>query len=289
MRIKLILAAVVAAVMCLAPAAALAHGQTTSKREYYLALGDSLARGDQPNSKGKTVNTDKGYTNDIYAVEKKKVKDLAYKDLGCPGETTKTMIKGGICKYSAGSQLKAAEQFLRQHKGHVAFVTIDIGANDVDNCVKKSGKINTACLAKGEAAIKKNVPKIAAALRKAAGAKTRIVGMNYYDPFLAEWFKGTSGQSEASLSQGLAKTVNKDISNGYTSNGVKEIANVASAFHTYEPFTKTETYHKEKVPVAVVEICKLTWMCAAKPKGPNIHANTNGYRVIAGVFEDKKL
>ena len=64
---------------------------------------------------------------------------------------------------------------------------------------------------------------------------------------------------------------------------------MAGAFHTYESLSKTETYHKQQVPVAVVEICKLTWMCAAPPVGPNIHANAAGYRLIAGAFEERKL
>jgi lysophospholipase L1-like esterase len=288
MRIKLILTAAVAALMCLAPASALAHGGSTTKPEYYVALGDSLSRGDQPTATGKTINTNDGYTNDIYAVESKKIKDLAYKDLGCPGETTTTMIKGGICKYAAGSQLKAAKQFLDAHKGHIAFVTIDIGANDVDNCITSMG-INTTCIAEGEASIEKNVPKIAATLRKATGAKVPIAGMNYYDPFLAAWFDGSSGQAEAGESQLLAKSVNKDIASGYTSNGVKEVADVADAFHTYESLSDTENYQGNPVPVAVVKICKLTWMCAPSPIGPNIHADAAGYRVIAGVFEEKKL
>ncbi len=30
------------------------------------------------------------------------------------------MMNGGICTYTAGSQLKQAVQFLQMHKGHVA-------------------------------------------------------------------------------------------------------------------------------------------------------------------------
>ncbi len=70
MRIKLIVTAAVAAVMCLAAAGALAQGQATAK-QYYLALGDSLARGAQPNPSGTTVPTNKGYANDLRAIEKR--------------------------------------------------------------------------------------------------------------------------------------------------------------------------------------------------------------------------
>ena len=35
------------------------------------------------------------------------------------------------CHYAAGSQLDAAVAFLQAHPGQVAFITIDIGANDL--------------------------------------------------------------------------------------------------------------------------------------------------------------
>ncbi len=286
MRSKLIAAALVAAAGLLPMSVATAAKPAKRKHDYYLALGDSLARGAQPNAKGNTVPTNQGYANDIYAHERSKVSGLTLKELGCLGETTTTMIKGGICKYAAGSQLKAAVKFLRAHRGNTAFVTIDIGANDVDNCVTSSG-FNLKCIAKGEAAIQKNVPKIAAALRKAAGNKIPIVGMTYYDPYLADWFSGTTGQQQAGASQALAKAVNGDLTKAYKSKGVK-VGFAAAAFHTYKPFTDTTTYHGQKVPVAVAEICKLTWMCAPSPEGPNIHANVEGYSKIATVFEKKK-
>src|SRR5437763_17080785 len=104
---------------CLAPvsiaASNLASKPAKKHREVYVALGDSLSRGAQPNTSGQTVLTHQGYADDIYAAEKKEVGDLTLEDLGCLGETTSTMIRGGICKYSGGSQLKAALAFLRMH------------------------------------------------------------------------------------------------------------------------------------------------------------------------------
>jgi hypothetical protein len=38
------------------------------------------------------------------------------------------------------------------------------------------------------------------------------------------------------------------------------------------------------MPVNVAVVCRLTWMCASPPRGPNEHANDAGYRVIAGAF-----
>jgi lysophospholipase L1-like esterase len=284
MRTRLILAAAVAALMCLAPASALAQGRSTGK-QYYLALGDSLSRGGQPDSSGTTVPTNKGYANDLQRNEKGKISGLTLKQLGCLGETTTTMIKGGICTYTAGSQLKQAVQFLQSHKGHIAFVTIDIGANDVDNCVTGT-TVDPACVAAGEASIQKNVPKIAAALRNAAGPTVPIIGMTYYDPFLAAWFEGPNGQALAVESQLLAKSVNNELISAYKSANVK-VAPVARAFLTSKPLTDTTLLNGQQVPVAVASICQLTWMCAASPVGPNIHANPAGYSLMAMAFAGK--
>jgi lysophospholipase L1-like esterase len=281
-----ILVAVTAAALlaCLAPLSAVAATRPANNgREYYLALGDSLAQGAQPNASGVTVPTDQGYANDLYAQEQSRFKHLRLVDLGCLGETTTTMISGGICSYPKGSQLSQAVAFLHAHKGKVAFVTIDIGANDVDGCVTGT-TVNSVCLGQGVMDIEKNLPMIAAALRKAAAPNVPIIGMTYYDPFLAAWFEGPSGQTLAAVSQALARAlINKDIANAYRSANV-EVANVAGAFQTYVPLSKTTTFHGQQVPLAVVQICNLTWMCAPPPQGPNVHANAAGYSKIAEAF-----
>jgi lysophospholipase L1-like esterase len=79
------------------------------------------------------------------------------------------MIAGGICSYDHGSQLDEAVAFLKAHRSFVAFVTIDIGANDFP-CQDAS------CVQVGAAAIQQNLPSILAALRQAAGADVPIVG-----------------------------------------------------------------------------------------------------------------
>lgn len=50
------------------------------------------------------------------------------------------------------------------------------------------------------------------------------------------------------------------------------------------PFERAATYRGQRVPVAVRDICRLTWMCAAEPRGLNIHANKAGYGRIATSF-----
>ncbi len=281
------LAATICVLAVVAPSAALAatgHHRTVTP-SYYLALGDSLARGAQPNAKGTTLPTDQGYANDIFAARRHHTKGLTLKELGCLGETTTTMIKGhcpGHTHYAKGNQLAQAVAFIKTHK--IAFITLDIGANDIDGCVQ-NGTVDSSCLKAGLDAVKANVPKIAKALRKAAGRRTPIVAMTYYDPFLADYLEGSSGQSLAGESVLLAKEFNEELTSGFAAGKLK-VANVADAFDTDTPFSTTTTAPGlGTVPVSVAQICEHTWMCAPAPVGPNIHANRSGYSVIAKAFE----
>ena len=131
------LRAAVAAALAVAAAALTAcsgPSQGPGPATYYLALGDSLSQGVQPDAAGASTETTQGYPDLVYAQLRRGHPTLKLVQLGCPGETTKTMIHGGICRYPGGSQLAAAVAFLHAHRGHVLLVTIDIGANDPEDC-----------------------------------------------------------------------------------------------------------------------------------------------------------
>jgi len=106
-----------------------------------------------------------------------------------------------------------------------------------------------------------------------------IYAMNYYDPFLAAWLQGASGQTLAGESLTLAAGFNGLLQTVYGAFGVP-VADVASAFLTSD----TSTIPFLNVPVNVFAVCSLTWMCAPAPVGPNIHANVAGYGIIAATF-----
>ena len=95
---------------------------------YYLALGDSLAQGVQPNAAGVSVMTGDGYPDLVYTALHPSRPGLKLVKLGCPGETTASMINGGICRYRDGSQLAAAVAFLQAHRGRVPLVTPNTAA-----------------------------------------------------------------------------------------------------------------------------------------------------------------
>lgn len=274
-----------AAIALFAPAAALAAPH------YYLSLGDSLAQGVQPNAAGTSVETNQGYPDQLFSSLKAKYPGLQLVKLGCPGESTTSMITGkgnaaatiAGCKPAGGSQLTAALRFLRKHHrpGAVPLITIDIGANDVDGCVV-NGNLNTTCLTNGETSIAKDEPLIAKRLRAAAPKHTKIVAMTLYDPFLAGYLQGGATKLLAEASVSLAKTINGDIASPYRFKG-GAVADVAAAFQTYD-LTDMTSLAGQMVPVSVAQICALTWECAPAPQGPNIHANQAGYALIARTF-----
>lgn len=136
----------------------------------------------------------------------------------------------------AGSQLAQAVKFIHAHKRQIAFITLDIGANDVDGCVTNGTQINGTCLTAGIDTIKTNVPVSVSAFRKAAGKHAEIAGMTYYDPFLADYLNGSSGQALAGEMVALANDINQDLSSAFQAQNVR-VADVATAFGTYTPFT----------------------------------------------------
>src|SRR2546421_9987357 len=133
---------IVAAVVALGLLVTSASPDTGSGRgtRYYLALGDSLAFGFQPNG-----DFQHGYVNQLYDTLHAQQPRLALTNLGCPGETSTSLITGGKCPYPGGvSQLDAAVAFLRAHPGRVKLITLDIGGNDVNHCVTATA-IDFAC------------------------------------------------------------------------------------------------------------------------------------------------
>jgi lysophospholipase L1-like esterase len=269
-------------------ALAVAGGRASaaSKATYYLSLGDSLAQGYQPIggplSSAAPPGYDQGYADQLFKLERDKYTQLQLVKLGCGGESTVSMRNGSQdpnLAYSCGppsfyqqhypdggTQLAEAATFLAQHRGEVAFVTIDIGANDV---LGPSGL--------GPAL--SNLAIILADLRAAAGPEVPIIGMNYYDPFAPQaWTQGGLPGLQAQVA-GIV-TINSLLKSVYVAAG-DPVADVESAFSV------TDFTPADGTPLDVVRECAWTWICTPPPLGPDIHANTAGYSVIAQAFADQ--
>ena len=144
MRLICVLAVVAAALLSPVAQAAKTGPKVVPPKHHYLALGDSLAFGFQqdkfnalfPNEDPSAFNT--GYVDDFAA----KLADIRHKikttNFGCPGEWTDSFLGAAPCPYTfplhdpfSGSQMDAAETFLKAHPRQTSPVTIDIGGNDV--------------------------------------------------------------------------------------------------------------------------------------------------------------
>jgi lysophospholipase L1-like esterase len=235
---------------------------------YYLALGDSLAVG-VGGSPGH------GYVADILAAERARLPGLLGQNLACSGATTTSMLSGGGCTYPQGTQTAAAVAFLQSHPGQVAFITIDIGANDISGCFA-GGVIDQACAQAKVAVVQTNLASILSQLRSAGGS-VPVVGMTYYDPFLAYWVAGN--QAAATQSQQATASGNAVITAVYTAAGA-QVGDVQGAFDSAN-YNLTGTYNATMVPQNVANICAWTQMCTSS----DIHPNDMGHQVIATTLE----
>ena len=261
-----------------ATGSATVHTATVDTDPYYLALGDSLSQGVQPDAAGKSVVTNQGYADDLWSRYHATSPNLRLAKLGCPGETTGTIQAGGVCSYPLGSQLAQAIDFLTTHR--VVLLTLDIGANNIDSCVSAAG-LDQACVAAGFAAVGRDLPVILQALRQAAPQVTKVA-MTYYDPFVAAALKGGAFTALALQSERLGASFNQILAAQFVAHGFA-VADVAGAFAP----VNIATMPILDLPVDLAFACAYTWMCAPSPVGPNIHATALGYSVIALAFGSK--
>jgi lysophospholipase L1-like esterase len=282
--VAMVLAVAVGITACSGGGSAARSAEAPVPATFYLALGDSLAQGVQPDAGGTSVETGQGYPDQLYAALRGSHPGLRLVKLGCPGETTGTMIHGGICPYAQGSQLAAAAAFLTAHRGHIFLVTMDIGANDPEACGSVASMRSLAsCAGANFPQAVRNLATILTRLRTAGGAGVRIVGMSYYLPALAVWRSGLTGRALAWATERLAAGYNDLLDRAYSAAGVR-VANVFGAFFTSDFGHDVTVSGVGTVPRNVALICQWTWECAIPPRGPNQHANDTGYGVIARAF-----
>ncbi len=239
------------------------HGPTLAgPKKYYLALGDSLAFGYQPD-----FNFFQGYVDDFYEnLEKHGVEHLV--NLGCFAESSSTFIHSKCPvwylrkQWYSGSQLENALNFLHNHKGQVSPITLDIGANDLQRDVKTSNCTVSPNFDADLARLDKDLttvilPQLKQALIVNGKLTGDIVLMNYYDPF----------QNICPKQVSYIQKFNAHLAHDVEGFGV--ISDVFSAFGG------------SKTPDP--QICSYTWMCSRMFH--DIHATSKGYSVIASAFE----
>ena len=182
------------------------------------------------------------------------------------------------------TQAAAAEAFLAAHHGHIGLITVSISGNDVTTCATQANPIS--CVSNTVAAITKNVRRkpgnsACAQPRRPRGAPSSV------SPTPTSLLQGAyvyPKQPAPAAAVSLAKLsvvafrslINPALVKAYaTANG--SLVDVTKATGAYIPLTKTvRDSPYGTVPVAVANVCSLTWFCAQG----NIHATTKGYTLI---------
>lgn len=237
----------------------------------YLALGDSLGFGFQPNG-----DFTHGYADDFFQnLQSQGTRTL--ENLSCNGETTVTMINGGcVDKFQnkvayAGAQLSAAVAFLNAHRGQVSPVTLDVGAdnfllhNDINSANSPNCTVNTAQfnsdLAQVDADLTNTIlPELTAALTVNGQRTGDLIIPNYYDPL----------QNLCPNQVSLSQEINAHIASDASRFGAIMV-DIFTAFGG--PATPNNN-----LPV-------LTWITSNFPLDLAIHPRSVGYQLMATTIE----
>ena len=256
-------------------------------RPYILALGDSLAAGDQPDPRGVDRPTAQGYVNMLARRLARAYPGVEAVNLSCGGATTRTLLTFPGCHpdLGPGAQVDEAERVLAARPGAV-LVTVDIGDNDVERCIHTDGRgVDRACVQRGSASLARHLPLIARRLRAATPARVPVVGLTDYDQYLALWLDGAGGRADARASVPVIDALNRQIASIYATAGIPT-ASAGDLFATDDLKTPRSLPGHGVVPLAVERICRWTWACSGPPVGHDDHANPTGYRMIAQAVLD---
>ena len=253
----------------------------------YLALGDSLAAGLQPDTRGVDRPTSDGYAFVLRRRLARVYAGLRLENLSCGGATTRTLLQGGAGCQSRGEpgQVARAERALAAHP-QVVLVTVNIGDNDVEQCLDTDPPaVDPGCLRRGRAAVARNLPAIARRLRAATPPSVPVVGILDYDQFLALWLDGPRGRRVALRSLRIVDSLNALMARIYRHEGVL-VADAGEGFSSHDLRTRRTLGGARRVPLAVERICRWTWACSPDPVGNDDHPKPAGYRVIAQAVLD---
>jgi lysophospholipase L1-like esterase len=230
---------------------------------YYVALGDSLTFGFQPD-----LDLSDGFADDLFtALRPASVTDL--ENFACGGETSTTMIHGG-CTYRfathvrySGPQLDAATNFISAHRGQVSPITLEIGANDVlpdfNKATCTASPAADADLALLDTNLTQTIlPRLMNALTTPAGHPAAdLVLLNYYNPFA----------KSCPNSQEFIHLLNTHLATDAAQFRIP-VVDIYSAFGGDNTMA--------------ANICTYTWTCSSYN---DIHPTIQGYRLMAAAIQ----
>jgi lysophospholipase L1-like esterase len=237
--------------------------QTASPRSYYLALGDSITYGFQPDKADGAPPSafDTGYV-DVFAARLRKLSSkIQVVNYGCPGESTVTFTRGG-CPWLAegmklhdafrGSQLEAALLVPRAHPGQVSPITLALWGNDLLPLSEK-GKRAPSAIASVGSRLKSILKRL-----RAAAPTAEIIVTGVWNPEV----------DQLKRAQPLYRSLDAAIARA----AAPSRARVANTFAVFNP--------RASVRAQRARLCKLSFFCS---KG-DPHPTDAGYRAMADAF-----
>lgn len=274
--------------------------------KYYISLGDSYSVGYQPG-----IGATTGYTG--YVASKLK---MTLENFGCGGATTTSLNSyTGVCGTGGSfappaiagtvgpvipgnTQVQNAEAFIADvaNQGKVGLVTISIGGNDVTSCASAANPITCVSAVKGsiQTNVTAVVSSIEAALVANGDASAPVVGLTYPDVILGDWVHPTYSPGNSLVTDSVLAfklLINPALNTAYTSVSTGKFVDVTTATGAYTPLTTvgkmpkstgvTDVPKGTTVPVAVIDVCKLTYFCTLG----DIHSNNKGYLTIGKLIK----
>ncbi|WP_169738334.1 SGNH/GDSL hydrolase family protein [Patulibacter minatonensis] len=247
----------------------------------YLALGDSLAQGVQ--RKATFATSREGYPDQLATALEDAGTPVTLSRIGCSGATVSSLLQGGRdCtpaapvampyenRDAATSQLAYAETYLKARGDRPTLVTIDIGANDLIGCAGIDPEQVRSCFADGLPRVRTELREVARRLRDAAGERTVLAAMTYYDPAVALVRQRLAKPAALAFHEIVREQANPTIRRTFAAEGFV-VARVDRAFGSDGAATDE----------AVDTTCRLTRLCGT---GQDFHPNAEGYRRIADAF-----
>lgn len=257
--------------------------------DYDISVGDSYAAGYQPVAAAMAHRDTHGFAYQVVTLARARGYHFILKNFACDGATTTSLVDQLGCpvpapgpdavSYPTRTQAAAAERFIALHRGQVGLITVSIAGNDILGCTAAATFI--PCVSQALPGIESNLRTLLAGLRQAAGPGVPIVGLTYPDVFLGLYTSNDPSQKSLAVVSiaGFQKLINPSLQAEYSAVGAAFV-DVTEATGAYVPLIQTTPRPSApagSIPMAVADICSLTYYCQLQ----DVHPKTRGYGDIA--------